>query len=410
MDWVPYKSCCFEAAGSLDSDVGFCPKCGHALMRCIGFADCGKLVTPGQACPGCMAPQLIIDAGAAVSAKAGDRMSVPLILLNQSPAGRPLWVKRISKLDGTAEQHLSIPWEQVDAHGERRFSLDTALAEGGTYTLHVRLVLAARYKNVEEEYAFAAGIAVSAAAQEHGVKHNLNFVTVSGDVSGAGAIGHNVRFTGDGGLSVGGNVSGAGAIGHEVGPSDKRATTATALVDKKPVPLERAERYELEQGIRGYRKEGVRVLRNVDLAFSGFRPEDIPREPPALIASGRLLFGRNSRPPVPENVTANDVCLRAFDPKAKKVDEPATMAISRHHFDFVVVNDRLAVQVRAPGGMQVNEKTLTAGEVYPIAPGDRIIPIPGRADKLTLRVAFSNGIGVVNRVDVSRTPPIPKNA
>ena len=109
-----------------------------------------------------------------------------------------------------------------------------------------------------------------------------------------------------------------------------------------------------------------------------------------------------------ENVTANDVCLRAFDTRTKKLDEPATMAISRHHFDFVVVNDRLAVQVRASGGMQVNGETLTAGQVFPLAPGDRIIPIPGRGDKLTLRVAFTNGIGVVNRIDVSRTPPVPK--
>ena len=298
MDWVPYKSCCLSNVSSLDPDVGFCPECGHPLMRCLGFADCRKLISPREACPGCVAPQLMIKAGAIVGDKAGHRMSVPLILLNQSSAG-VLVGEADLEMDGRNQESLTIPFEHVDAHEEREFSLDTAaLAEGGTYTLNLRLVLAARYKNVEEEYAFAAGITVSAATQEQGNKiYNTNIGT--GDVEGSGAAGH----------MIGAPIN--------IGSQDKTAT-ATALADKQPVRLQRAERYEIEQGIRGYRKESLRVLRNVDFAFSGFRPEDIPSEPPALIASGRLLFGRNSRPPVPEHVTANDVCLRAFDPKAKE--------------------------------------------------------------------------------------------
>jgi hypothetical protein len=287
-------------------------------------------------------------------------------------------------VDGRSEEHLSIPWEQVDADGQRRFSLDTALADGGTYTLNVRLVLATRYRNIEEEYAFAAGISVEAARQEQG---NRVYNIGSGEVTGQYAAGH--------------------MIGSVVINPEKSASAG--LADKKAVLLERAERYELEQGIRGYRKEGLRVMRNVDLSFSGFAAEHVPAAGPALLPRGRLLFGRNSRPPVSVDTTANDVCLRAFDPRTRKVDEPATMAISRHHFDFVVVNDRLAVQVKASGGMQVNGETLAAGQVFPVAPGDRIIPIPGRGDKLTVRVAFTNGIGVVNRIDVSRTPPAARN-
>jgi hypothetical protein len=385
MEWAPYKYCCLSAAKSLDPEVGFCPECGHPLMRCVGFSDCRMLAVPGQACPGCLAPGLFIDAGAVVSATAGDRMSVPLILHNL--AARPLWVKRISRVDGRSEEQLSIPWEQVDAGAERRFWLDAALAEGGTYTLNVRLVLATRYKSVEEEFAYAAGISVAAARQEHGDR--VNVVNIgTGDTAGAGAAGHMI-----GGVI---SISGLGTT---------RSTTA--LVDKKYIPLERAERYEIEQGIRGYRKDGLRVLRNVDVSFSGFGADDTPPVSPALLPRGRLLFGRNSRPPVPDNVTANDVRLLAFDPRTKKVDEPATMAISRHHFDFVVVNDRLAVQVKAASGMQVNGETLTAGQVFPLAHGDRLVPIPGRGDKLALRVGFTNGIGVVNRIDVSRTPVVP---
>jgi hypothetical protein len=258
------------------------------------------------------------------------------------------------------------------------------MAEGGTYTLNVILVLATRSKGVEEEYAFAAGVSVSVAASAAGPS-TVNF-TVSGEAGGHGA-GHNVIA----------NI-------HRDRASEM---ASSALGDRKVLPLERAERYELEQGIRGYRKEGVRVLRHVEFVFEGFRDDDAPPRGPALLPRGRLLFGRNSRHPEPAaNTLANDVCLRALDPRTKQVDEPATMALSRHHFEFIVVNDRLCIQARASKGMQVNSETLTSGQVVPILPGDRVVPIPGRADKLTVRVGFASGIGVVERIDVSRSPAL----
>lgn len=386
MDWSPYNACCGPAARNLPADVGFCPECGHALMRCAAFSECRTLVSPTQPCTSCLDPVLMIDAGAVVSAKAGERMSVPLIIFNRSAAGRPLWVKRIARRDGRAEEQLSIPWEQIDARTERRFSLDTLpMAEGGTYTLNMILVLATRYKSVEEEYAFAAGISVSVAASTAGPSV-VNF-TVSGESGGHGA-GHNVIA----------NIQ-----------RDRASEMASAaLGDRRMVPLERAERYEIEQGIRGYRKEAIRVLRQVEFTFQGFRDDDVPPRGSALLPRGRLLFGRNSRQPdAAANAAANDVCLRAWDARAQRPDEAATMALSRHHFELIVVNDRLCVQARASKGMQVNNDSVTSGEIVPIGPGDRIVPIPGRGDKLTVRVGFSNGIGVVDRIDVSRTPVLP---
>jgi hypothetical protein len=385
MDWQPYKNCCIRAAGSVDNDVRFCPDCGHVLMRCVAFADCGGLVTPMQPCPSCVAPVLMIDSGAVTTAKAGERMSVPLIMLNSSAAGRTLWLKRVAKRDGKTEEQITLPWEQLDARTERRISLDTPpMVEGGTYTLNVILVLATRYKGLEEEYAFAAAVSVKVATSDAGPQSVS--VTVSGASEGTGA-GHNVIA----------NIK-----------ADRAAEMAAAALDqRKIVPLERAERYELEQGIRGYRREALRVPRHVDFAFSGFGTTDIPPSGAALVWRGRLLFGRNSRAPDPSvNAAPNDVCLRAYDTKTKLVDEPATMAISRHHFELVVVNDRLCVHARATAGMQVNTQDLAAGQVLPIVPGDRIVPIPGRGDKLLLRVTFTNAIGVVERIDVSRSPAL----
>jgi hypothetical protein len=387
MDWKSYKNCCVRNAGSVDPDVGFCPDCGHALLRCVAFAECRSLVNPSQPCPSCVAPVLMIDAGAIISAKAGERMSVPLILRNSSPAGRTLWLKRVAKRDGKAEEQITLPWEQLDAQTERRLSLDTPpMAEGGTYTLNVILVLATRYKGLEEEYAFSAGVSVTVAKADGGPQHLHLQYDMGGDLHGTGA-GHNIIT----------NMK-----------ADRAAEmAAAALENQKILPLERAERYELEQGIRGYRSSNLRVLRSVDFAFSGFRTGETPAAGAVLVPRGRMLFGRNSRSVTPSDTVApNDVCLRAYDAKTKTVDDAATMAISRHHFELVVVNDRLCVHARATKGMQVNGEDLTSGQVYPVVPGDRIVPIPGRGDKLTLQVRFTSSIGVVERIDLSRTPAV----
>lgn len=386
MNWQPYKECCVPFAASVASDVGYCGTCGHVLMRCVAFAECASLVTPTQPCPSCVAPVLMIDSGAVITAKAGERMSVPLLLRNTSTSGRTLWLKRIAKRDGMAEEQITLPWDQLDAFTKPRpISLDTPpMVDGGTYTLNVILVLATRYKSIEEEYTFAAAVSIKVATSDAGPQSVS--VTVSGASEGT-AAGHNVIA----------NIR-----------ADRAAEmAAAALENQKILPLERAERYELEQGIRGYRNLGLRVLRHVEFAFSGFSADETPPASAALVPRGRILFGRNSRTPDPSaKAYPNDVCLRAYEAKTKKVDEPATMAISRHHFEFVVVNDRLCVHATATGGMQVNAADLTSGQVFPIVPGDRIIPIPGRGDKLTLRVGFTNTIRVVDRIDVSRTPAV----
>lgn len=82
------------------------------------------------------------------------------------------------------------------------------------------------------------------------------------------------------------------------------------------------------------------------------------------------------------------------------------MAISRHHFDLVVANDRLCVHVRSSRGLQINDRTLASGEWLAVTPGDRIVPLAGRADKLTLQVEFTAVAGVVERVELSRVPAV----
>jgi hypothetical protein len=381
MDWQPYGPCCHRHAN--EAEAGFCPDCGHPFLRCMAFAECHSLVTPTQACPVCVAPALMIDAGAVVQSKAGERLSVPLILRNASPAARPFWVKRIMKWDGRVDEPLALTWEQIESGAERHFTLDTPpVAEGGTHTLRAIFVMASRYKGLEEEYAFATGMAISVSGQDtQQIIQNIN-------LSGA-------------------QFQTGGMVNTQLNTRATQGTAPAALHDRTLLSLERAEKYELEQGIRGYQEEGLRVPRHVEFAFHGFLPAECPPDGTTMLLGGRLACGRNARVPDPSaNAIPNDLCLRAYQPRGRAVDEPATLAISRHHFDLVILNDRLCVHARSTHGLELNGKPVESGHVEPLAPGDRLVPIPGRPDRLTLQIGFSAAVGSVDRIDISRTPPM----
>jgi hypothetical protein len=380
VDWQPYRACCHRLA--VDAESAFCPECGHPFLRCMAFTECRSLVTPTQACPVCVAPALMIDAGAVVQSKMGERVSVPLILRNASPAARPIWVKRIIKADGRVDEPVALTWEHIESGAERHFALDTPpLAEGGTHTMRVILVIASRYKGLEEEYAFTA----------------QTRITVSG--SDSQQIVQNINLTGA-------QFQTGGMVHTQLNTRTTAEAAPAALRDRALLSLERAEKYELQSGIRGYREEDLRVPRHVAFSFTGFRPDDAPPAGTTLLASGRLACGRNSRTPDPSaNAIPSDLCLRAYDRRGA-IDEPATLAISRHHFDLVIVNDRLCVQARSTHGLELNGEPMASGDVAPLAPGDRLVPIPGRPDKLTLQFGFSTSIGTVDRIDVRRTPAV----
>lgn len=379
MDWQPYRACCPQYAS--DAESRFCPDCAHPFMRCMAFAECKSLVTPTEACPVCVAPELLIDAGAVVQSKTGERLSVPLILRNGSPAARPIWVKRIVKRDAGVDEPVALTWEHIEPGAGRHFTLDTLpLAEGGTHTVRVIVVIASRYKGLEEEYAFAARVPITVSGQD--TQQVIQNINLSGAQFGTGGL-----------LNVQGRTQ------------ETPGTTPGVLRDSTLLSLERAEKYEIQNGVRGYREENLRVPRHVEFSFSGFRSSDSPPNGTTLLLGGRLACGRNSRTPDPSaNAIPSDLCLRAYDRRTGAVDEPATLAISRHHFDLVVVNDRLCVQARSTHGMELNGEAMASGEVAPLAPGDRLSPIPGHPDKLTLQINFSASIGSVDRIDISRTP------
>jgi hypothetical protein len=56
--------------------------------------------------------------------------------------------------------------------------------------------------------------------------------------------------------------------------------------------------------------------------------------------------------------------------------------------------------------MELNREVIASGAVSPLTPKDRIVPIPGRPDKLTLNVSFSSSGDTVEQIQVRRTPAV----
>jgi hypothetical protein len=247
--------------------------------------------------------------------------------------------------------------------------------------------VASRFKGLEEEYAYWSPIHLSVSSEEG--QHKTVNITVTG--------GEGTTISGEG-MAIGGKAA-------AFKPGSSESTTTPAARGHVSLPLQRAEKWELQHGIRGYREQKLRVPRDVAFSFSGFRNEDVPSDA-TMALTGRLACGRNSRGPFDDpKVLVNDVCLRAYN-RSGALDEPATLAISRHHLDLVVINDRLCVQVRSRHGVDLSGRRLTSGDVAPFQPVDRLVPILDHPDRLTLQAEFAKAYDWVERIEVRRTPKV----
>jgi hypothetical protein len=379
MEWRPYGACCYR--GALQTDSAFCPECGRTLLRCMAFSECFSLIAPTQPCPVCIAPELAIDKGAITQSKIGERLSIPLVLRNASKVERAIFVTAIVKAEGKAYEPLALPWEHVEPQSERRFTVETApLAQGGTHAVGIIATLASRYKGREERYAYAGRVSIVVESpDQQQIVQNINL--------------------------AGAQFETGGLVHAPVSSRPVGGTSPSVLRVREAIPFERAERYEIEQGIRGYGETGVRVPRDVSFTFSGFLPADHPGDGVAVGMGGALSCGRNSRRfDAQTNPFPNDLCLRIHDQRTGAIDEDATRSLSRHQFDFLVLNDRLCVQVRSSGGLEHNGRKLATGEVRVLRDGDRLAPLPGRAEKLELVVRFRSSVGSAEAIEIAREP------
>ena len=380
MDWSPYQSCCHRSA--LDEEALRCPECGHLLLRCPGFRRCLKLLDRDEACDRCLAPRLWIPEGARLGGKVGDQLSIPLQIHNASVSKRPLRIRKVVVSSVNREpEPLPLGFETLKPGESRGFPVDLRrLERGGIEALLIRLVLATRPGHFEESYAFEGHLRLEIEGADD--RRAVQVINVSG----------------------GGSVV---ATGPTAASSWKMDGGENLLRKPAEISLSRAERFEIDQGIRGVldgTSRGLRVFRDLRVLWSGLppadRPEDFDDRP--FLRSERLRCGRNSRRfDAQRNPEPNDVCLRVYDPRSGRPDREACMRISGHHFDLLVRGDCLQMQSHAGGGSWHNDQKVEVGESAVLRDGDLISPFAPELRCLRFRVSFVRADGVVSSVRIA---------
>lgn len=372
--WTDYCASCRPAASD-DHAALFCPECAHPLFRCAA-PGCGGLVTPLGHCPACIDLRLSLEPGAVLDARLGECLEVPLSLRNNA-SGRPLSITHVVLDEINAQDDVPISWERLDTGQTRAFKVVTRPFEhAGRRSLKVTIVAAAALDEVEESYAFSGDVAVGVEGREP-----------ERDVT----------------INLGGAQLGTGTMVVANSRADTGRKRPVPLEVRTEVPLERAERYEVERGFRGYAGSGVRLPRNVEFVYAGFPAADTPRNGPllqrAVIRCGRNGRGREGR----QDAQPNDLCLRVYDAASGQIDRETSVAISRRACDFLLANDRLYVRSLSDTALAVRGERLPAGATRLVVHGDVFALPAGQRRNLAFGVAFKVAGGLVTQVRFEKT-------
>ena len=365
------KTCCFRSA--LDRNATFCEECGQPILRCMAWDECSGLLDESGRCPVCVMPELSLDAGAGASVKVGGTLALPLLLTNESPGGRPLFIEAMWTRGGDGELrevdlafHRLNPGDSADI-GVRTGQMNTA----GIHRLDVMFVAATRYLWREERYVFTTAIAIP--VEPEGPSEVVQNYNIHADQIGAGMTIYNptrIQKERDEGLD----------------------THAEPI----RLTLRRADTMERKLGQRGY-ENGLVVPRSTVFAWQGFDAGQTPAEGPIRTPTGVLSLGRASNAAYSG---LNDVRLVISTPDG--TDEEASVHISRRHFLLYVENDRLMLRVESQNGVAVNGNTLRRGETVRLEDGDVIAPLVGKPDTISITVTFETNQNEAGRIILRR--------
>jgi hypothetical protein len=372
--WTDYRACCREAASG-DRASLFCPECAHPLLRCAA-SGCGGLVTPLGHCPACIDLRLSLEQGAVLDARLGECLEVPLSLRNNACA-RSLSIRKVVRDEMHVHDEVPISWERLDPGQTRAFKVATRPFEhAGLRSLKVTIVACAALDDVEERYAFSGDVAIDVEGRD-----------ADRDVT----------------INLGGAHLGTGTMVVANSRADADRKRPAPLEARTEVPLERAERYEVEGGYRGYPETGVRLPRSAEFAYAGFPAADTPPNGPllqrAVIRCGRNGRAREGR----QDAQPNDLCLRVYDAASGELDRDASAAISRRACDLLLANDRLYVRSLTDTAVAVNGERLSAGTARIVAHGDALTLPAVQGRKVTIGVAFKVSGGLVTQVRFEKT-------
>jgi hypothetical protein len=344
-----YKDCCRRSATEVNT--AFCPVCGHSLYRCA-YPGCRNLINPLSHCPLCVRPELFVEKGAVLVAEKDECLAIPFVLVNGSPAKHALFTKNLFRYGKDIKNEpVPIGWEKLEAGRERTFSVQTEpFAGSGTIHLGLTIIVASRVEEFEELYAFAGEMRIDVergSVEPAQVSQTFN---MEGASLGTGALVYANQKQADSGF---------------------KKRQAVALQTRLSIPLERQDRYERENGYRGYKESGTRIPRNAEFVYDGFPQNDRPLNGPLLGLQPVIRCGRNSRRfDEQKNPQPNDLCLRIYDTKSGELDAEGSSAISRHACDFMIQNDRLYVRALSDTALAKNGIALKAADIIVVNHGD----------------------------------------
>jgi hypothetical protein len=360
-----YKDCCRRSA--TEPDATFCPECGHILYRCA-FPGCRSLLSPFGHCPLCVRPELFVEKGAVLVAEKGECLTIPFVLVNASPVNHALSVPSLFSYGKELKNEpVPVGWEKLEAGRERTFSVQTEPFTGsGTIRLGLTLVVASKVDGFEEVYAFSGEMRIDVERGSVEPTQISQVFNMEGANLGTGALVYASQKQAESGL---------------------KKRQAEALLKRLPVPLERQDRYERENGHRGY-KSGIHVSRNVEFVYEGFPAGDKPPDGPLRKPQPVIRCGRNSRRyDAQKNPQPNDLCLRVYNPKSGELDAESSSAISRTAFEFMIQNDRLYLRALSDQAVSHNKVVLQSGVPVIVNHNDFFVtPIrPGKAVNFSVK-------------------------
>jgi hypothetical protein len=354
-----YKDCCRRAAH--EANATFCPECGHGLYRCT-FPVCRSLLSYFGHCPLCVRPELFVEKGAVLAAEKGECLTIPFVLINSSPVNHAFSVPNLySYGKDLKNEPVPIGWEKVEAGHERTFSVQTEPFTGsGTIRLGLALVVASRVEGIEELYAFSGEMRIDVERGSVEPTQISQVFNMEGANLGTGALVYASQKPVESGL---------------------KKRQAEARLTRLPIPLERQDRYERENGYRGYKASGTHIPRSVEFIYEGFPDDDRPLNGPLRGAQPVIRCGRNSRRyDAQKNPQPNDLCLRIYNPKSGELDAEGSSAISRTACEFVIQNDRLYLRAISDKAVAHNGVALQAGNMAVVNHEDSFT-IPARPGK-----------------------------
>lgn len=282
-------------------------------------------------------------------------LAIPFVLINNSPVSHALSVKNLFRYGKDVKNEpIPIGWEKLEAGRERTFSVQTEPFTGsGTIHLGLTVVVSSRIEGIEELYVFAGQMRIDVERGSVEPAQISQTFNMEGANLGTGALVYATQKQTESGF---------------------KKRQAEAQLTRLPIPLERQDRYECENGYRGYKASGTRIPRNVEFVYEGFPVNDRPPNGPLRGSQPIIRCGRNGRRlDAQKNPQPNDLCLRIYNSKSGELDMEGSSAISRNVCEFMIQNDRLYLRALADGAIAQNGVALKSGDIVVVNHGDSFI-------------------------------------